>query len=437
MRPKFLFCFALVLGGGFFGCSGAEQPVFPGIGGTHSPCGAMVFTDGTLYGTTSADTDYWKPGGGAVFKVKANGKGFAILHHFAPVPHGTNCDGSVPMAGLVRAGKTLYGTTSEGGAAGCGTIFKVDTDGRSFTVLHSFKSGEGVHPLGLVLSGNRLYGTTQFGGGGTTNGGVVFKVDTDGADFAVLHTFGKLEVHDLTNNDGAFPHAGLVLSSNTLYGTTWSGGIGGRGTIYKVNIVGSDFSVLHSFSKGAYGRDHLGRSTSQVCNRDGAYPEAGLILWENELYGTASAGGDTGNGTIFKIATEGIGFTVLHGFAANGVSLAGGFIPSGDGSNPRGLVASGNTLYGLSATGGKPGQGTVFTLSTDGNGFSILHHFGEQSSDGAHPEGLIWSGDALYGVAISGGKNAGGTVFKMGVNSSGVTILHSFLELPLPGSLTD
>ncbi|HYV32041.1 MAG TPA: hypothetical protein VEO53_13170, partial [Candidatus Binatia bacterium] len=44
----------------------------------------------------------------------------------------------------------------------------------------------------------------------------------------------------------------------------------------------------------------FGRVTAQTyINRDGANPYAGLILLSNTLYGTASAGGIEGNGTVF------------------------------------------------------------------------------------------------------------------------------------------
>jgi uncharacterized repeat protein (TIGR03803 family) len=199
------------------------------------PCGSLVLSGKTLFGATSGGAGgFW--GQGTVFRVNTDGKGFAVLHRFAPfndAARPTNSDGACPAVGLVLSGRTLYGTAAEGCNAGCGTIFKVHTDGTGFTVLHQFTAGgsnaplnlDGARPVArLLLSGQTLYGTAQRGG---NNEGTVFKVNTDGTSFVTLHMFAALGGPDLTNSDGAFPQAGLALLRNTLYGTAWGGG-GGR-----------------------------------------------------------------------------------------------------------------------------------------------------------------------------------------------------------------
>src|SRR5690348_10904569 len=108
---------------------------------------------------------------------------------------------------------------------------------------------------------------------------------------------------------GAYPRCGLMLSGSTLYGTTYGGGSSGSGTIFKVNTDGTAFSVLHSFSA-------LNFTTKGAINNDGANPVAGLVLSGNTLYGAASAGGPWGEGTLFSIAIDGTGFTILHNFTA-------------------------------------------------------------------------------------------------------------------------
>src|SRR6266568_4754674 len=92
--------------------------------------------------------------------------------------------------------------------------------------------------------------------------------------------------------------AGLILSGNTLYGTASGGGSSGVGTVFAINTDGTGFTTLHSFA---------GRG-------DGANPLAGLILSNNVLYGTAAGGGSSGNGTVFKVSTDGTGFTNLYSF---------------------------------------------------------------------------------------------------------------------------
>jgi uncharacterized repeat protein (TIGR03803 family) len=110
-------------------------------------------------------------------------------------------------------------------------------------------------------------------------------------------------------------------------------------------VTAQTFTTLHSFT-----------ATNGVAgtNSDGAYPYGGLITNAsgNTLYGTASRGGSSGQGTVFAVNTDGAGFTNLHSFTGP------------DGANPyAGLVLSGNTLFGTAAGGGGFGAGTVFSVN--------------------------------------------------------------------------
>src|SRR5438093_10349587 len=121
--------------------------------------------------------------------------------------------------------------------------------------------------------------------------------------FTTLHSF-------TGGSDGANPQAGLIISANTLYGTAASGGTNGNGTVFKVSMDGSDFAILHSFAAGGY------NSSYDRTNSDGAVPSAGLLLSGNKLYGTTEDGGIPGKGTVFKINTDGTGFSNLYFFSA-------------------------------------------------------------------------------------------------------------------------
>src|ERR1035437_9573885 len=149
---------------------------------------------------------------------------------------------------------------------------------------------------------------------------------------------------------------------------------------------------------------------------DRARPTAGLILSGNTLYGTAFQGGSSGAGMVFTVNTDGTGFTNLHSFTGS------------DGGYPHaGLILSGNTLYGTAYQGGSSWQGSVFAVSTDGTGFTNLHSF--DYNDGGNPRaGLILSGNTLYGTAEAGGSSGQGqgTVFAVHTNGTGFTNLHSF-----------
>lgn len=352
---------------------------------------------------------------------------FTNLHNFAYVP----TDGIYPSGGVILSGSKLYGTTS-GGSSDNGMVFAVNTDGTGFTKLHGFTatSDGGVPGGGLVLSGNTLYGTASVGG--SMENGTVFAVNSDGTSFAVLHDFADVSAYpDLINSEGAFPDAGLILSGNTLYGTARAGGSSGRGTVFAVNINGTDFTNLYSFTSLS--------GPDPSTNSDGATPIAALILSGSSLYGVAPSGGSSGNGTVFKLNTNGTGFTTLHSFAP----LSGPY-PStnSDGANPSGkLILSGNTLFGMAGGGGSSGNGTLFAVSTDGTGFTNLHNFTSvppipgpyTNSDGANPSGgLVLSGNTLFGTTASGGSMERGTVFAVTTDGAGFSSLFNFAAVSAP-----
>ncbi len=314
-----------------------------------SPQASLILSGNTLYGTAASGGTN---GNGTVFKVNTNGTGFTTLHVFTATRTNsagvfTNSDGASPQASLVLSGNTLYGTAYLGGINGNGTIFALNTNGTGFTVLHAFTAtstnsagfstnNDGAYPVaGLLLSASTLYGPAARGG--TNGNGTIFTVNTNGAGFSILHTFTALDPFSGTNDDGANPVGGLILSGNTLYGTANQGGISFYGTVFSMNTNGSGLTVLHHFTGGD----------------DGSDPNAGLVLSSNILYGTATSSGSDGYGTVFGVSTNGTNFRVLHGFT-NG----------SDGGNPyAALVLSGNLLYGTASSGGNAGSGTVFSLS--------------------------------------------------------------------------
>src|ERR1044071_991355 len=172
-------------------------------------------------------------------------------------------------------------------------------------------------------------------------------------------------------------------------------------------------TILHSF----------GAPTMGGINSDGINPRAGLILSGGTVYGTTLVGGSFGDGTLFKVNTNGTGFAALHIFSA--LDFSGIGTPNSDGAFPRApLVVSGGTLYGT-ARHGPSGWGTVFAIDTDATGFTNVYNF-TGGSDGAQPDsGLILSGKVLYGTAYSGG-NGYGTVFALSTDGASFTTLYNF-----------
>lgn len=339
-----------------------------------------------------------------------------ILHTFTSGA----IDGANPM-GLLLDGSTLYGTTHTGGLPNAGTIYRMNTDGTGFNLLHSF-SGVGIdgqNPRGnLTLDGTTLYGTTG------SIGGSVFKIETNGSNFAKLHHF-----NSSPQTSPQHPVTGIALSGSTLYGTTAGGGshadlLGSGGTIFSLATTGTAFTLIHEFDPGTSG---------------GFHPRTPLTISGQTMYGMTLASSQDHSGVIFTINTTGTGFTVLHEFRESPP-----FLPV-DGEHPdaSGLLLIGNRLYGVTTQGGyNPGDGSsnhgvVFGIDTDGNNFDVLYSF-HGGTDGHHPMGsLAFDGTSIFGVTRAGGVHNGGTIYKINLDGTGYEKLHDFAGGAADGRLPD
>ena len=291
-----------------------------------------------------------------------------------------------PEAGLIISGDTLYGTTMGQDLSSWGTAFAVNIDGTDFTNLYSFTDGsDGAYPVcNLFLSGKSLYGTTE--GAASSSMGTVFTINTNGSGFSTLYGF---------TGDQIFPVGGVVCSGNRLFGTAEYQN--GGGSIYAVNTNGTDFNTLYSFPASDFNYCYL----------------SGLILSGNTLYGQMVVS-DTN--TVFSINTNGTDFTNLYSFICGGASIY----------SVANLILSGDTLYGTSYYGGANLNGSLFSIKTNGIGFTTLYSF-TGGSDGAEPSGnLALSGNTIYGTTVSGGNFGAGTAFSINTNGTGFTTLYSF-----------
>ena len=282
---------------------------FPGVGGNALPL--LQGRDRLLYGASRVGNTN---NTGIIYKLDTDGSGYTVLRHFS------GADGAPDS--LIQA--------SDGALYGAGTaLFKINTDGGDYTVLRPFSStNEGVWPYGLIQgSDGVLYGTLAKG---STNarGGAVFRVTTNGTGFAILHHF------VLAADEGEVPFMLIQATDGALYGTTYAGGTGNRGTVFKINTNGSGYRVL--------------RHLQSVVTQDAGSPICRLLQLGNVLYGT-TIGGGTGGGTIFRIGLDGSGYEVVHRFATDGIRPVGGLT--------KGL----GVLYGTTSTSAE-GGGTVFTM---------------------------------------------------------------------------
>jgi len=346
------------------------------------------------------------------FSIHVGAQTYSDIYDFQDTP-----DGATPDAGLVASGGMLYGATESGGTNNVGTIFSLTDDGSVLTVLHTFHgAADGSSPFNrLLLSGNTLYGVCV--GGGANSAGTVFRVNTDGTDFTNLHNFTAINDSgpqglggngEGSNGDGAVPHTTLVLSGTNLFGVAYEGGANGNGTIFRVSTDGSSSGVIHTFSAAP--------TTFGTTNTDGGFPEGNLVLINNVLYGTTSAGGSQGDGTVYAAAADSSTFTTLHHFG----TTPSGAPFSGDGMVPVcGMVLSGTNLFGTAQEGGTFSDGTIFKISTNGAGYATFYSFTNGVSSGKLPtSGLTLLGTNLFGTTYQGGAYSSGTIFGISTSSA-------------------
>ncbi len=345
----------------------------------------LLAKNGWCYGTT------YQGGSnnvGTLFRIAPGGGDFRVLHHFS--------DARFPLSGLIETPDGfLCGTSSAGGASNAGTVFRLGFDGDGFQILHTFAPGvatDGDSPLAeLILGwGGFLYGTTA--GGGSNNAGTVFCLRSDGTDFRIIHHFGALM--------GKHPTTSLVLGvDGKLYGTTKNGGSNDLGTVYALSTNGNDFTVIHHFQ---------GKAAN-----DGSLPLGKLLqARDGLLYGTTCSGGSPADlGTLYRINTNGNGYSILRAFQGSSQR---------DGAGPvSGLLQWGQAgvLYGTTPSGGSANQGLAFAINTDGTGFAVMREFTGTGGDGAEPYSPLTStaDGVFYGATYYGGVDDNGTLFRISI----------------------
>jgi uncharacterized repeat protein (TIGR03803 family) len=341
--------------------------IFDGTDGIRPRAGLTAGSSELLYGTTYIN--------GSIFSFNPINDAFNSLN--------TNIGSATA---LTAANGDFYGVTG-------GTVFKFDPVSNQIITIATGLDNASPAPLpGLVFDNqNHLYGTVELGGSGR---GEVIGVDVGLGSVSNLAPF--------TPSDGLYPTGEMIETGlGIFYGTTNEGGVNGEGTVYKFNSANNTLTTLASFSVST-----------------GDLPIGNLVSdGMGNLYGTGYAGGDNGDGGIFKFDPT-----------SNTISLVGSFNGT-NGKNPQaGLImdADGN-LFGTAYGGGLSNLGTVFEYNATTKQLTSLGSF--DGSNGANPQSTLIADSSgnLYGTAFSGGNsNDDGTVFD--VTNSGFVI-------PEPSSL--
>jgi uncharacterized repeat protein (TIGR03803 family) len=387
--------------------------------------------------------------------------GYDHNYYYPPPSPPPSGDGASPTGLIQGSDGNFYGTTNYGGRYGAGTFFRVTPAGTE-TLLYSFVGGsaDGAAPDGVIQGADgNFYGATSNGGSGPCpfGCGTVFKITPDGAE-SVLYFFGGAA-------DGGAPSGLIQGSDGNFYGAAAFGGQfnaycdqQGCGVVFRVTPAGVE-SALYAFVGGPndgalaasviqgsdgnfYGVTQYGGQSNEgtafkitpagaevvlhsfAGGSDGALPQLPLTQGsDGNLYGTTPYGGANGDGVVFRVTPAGVE-TVLYAFAGT----------SSDGANPFTAMVQGSngSFYGTTSSGGDGacagGCGTVFAITTAA-AESTLYLFAPSASTGAQPPGpsaLIQGTDGnFYGTTSAGGQFGSGTLFKL-TAAGAETVLYSF-----------
>ncbi len=242
---------------------------------------------------------------------------------------GTN--GAGPEGGVtIDSSGNLYGTAVAGGAKDMGTVWEIAKGTTNLTAVASFNAATGSSPTsGVTIDGSgNLFGTTY--SGGANGDGTVWEIAKGTTKITVVASFDGM--------NGATPQAGVTIdAAGNLYGTTYFGGAKDMGTVWEIAKGTTKITVLGSFD-----------------GMNGTNPWAGVTIdGSGNLFGTTLEGGAKGKGTVWEIAKGATKITVLGSFDGT------------NGTNPYGgvTIAGESILYGTAAGGGDSSRGTVWTFT--------------------------------------------------------------------------
>jgi uncharacterized repeat protein (TIGR03803 family) len=414
------------------------------LGGNTSSAGtgSQVVTS-TYYGNAG---NYL--GQGVIMSVNKDGTNAASFHDFDGYPG----DGSYPFYTSPHQGSDgkLYGNTYVGGSWNWGSVYRYDFSNCSEFVINN--NGPGDTTAGSASPGNygninelsdgKIYAVQTYGG--KYNYGALTRMDKDGTNFEIIHSFSySLDTDPSTpltidyvnystaaeaqtvvgvnyaNYDGAHPFGFMVEGKDgKIYGSTYDGGAWSVGAFYRCNKDGSNYEIIN-----------VGYGVARTDYKDGNNLPIALSLnmghsWGNvaqdtsgRIYIVSPDGGVYAGGGVARMNADGSNYQILH----SGISTI-GYAPI------RGVIIIDNNVYGTYRNGSANVYGSIFKINIATSVFTTLYSFPVTLAEGGNPwAGLAYDGSKLYGTTIiGGGLGIVGTIFKINLDGTGFSTIHRF-----------
>ncbi len=341
--------------------------------------------------------------------LEGKGQNFRTLKHF---PANASDGHGIWQLILASNGK-LYGITSEGGSSNEGTLFCMDIDGSNYSILvHFAGNSKGNNPKGLIQgSDGKLYGNTH--GGGVNAGGVIFRLNLDGSGYEIIHehTFGNgynSQQPIFQADDGKL--YGVInngMAIHNVINQVFPNPIPSSDVIFRLNPDGTSYEEIYHFNNTI---------------ADGLAVYCGFMQANNgKLYGLTEWGGINNQGVIFSLNLDGSGFQKLIDF--DGINKG---AKSANGSL---MQASDGKIYGVTSQGGVTNDGVIFRLNVDGSGFQKLLDFGFSTSQTYGNQGVSFleaPDGKLYGTNYNGGNDGNGKIYSINKDGTGFQSIFDF-----------
>ncbi|WP_143962497.1 choice-of-anchor tandem repeat GloVer-containing protein [Litoribacter populi] len=341
----------------------------------------------------------------------------------------------VSFVGLPKVkGQDVFWGISGFGPLGGGSIYSINSDGTDYQQRHAFTPSPQLTGELLDIGDGFLYGIST----GRDRGSIV-RFSSDGSFFETIHSLALQ------------PFGKLVLGSdNMLYGTAHHFANQSPVVIFKINPDGSGYEEIYNSNEAEFkiswnvglktahngflyslspdgifkiSLDGSSISILETSSNDLSDHRIASLVQDEEgiLYGFERS--DNRIFHLYKIHPDAGKFEVLYAFEYE----------PGDSFEADLIVGAEGFLYGMfgqDSWDGDPTSGTVFQIGRDGTGFSVLHEFVDSAPSGS----LVESNGNLYGIEVD--EDRDGFLFRIDVDSGGFTQVLSLETFPSNSSLT-